>query len=145
MGGPRGTRPPEKDDLPGLKKGRQGLYVCPYCRKEPTHGRSIMGLDYFICSNPRCRENPHVKSCDSYEGAMASWNRKIRGLVQDLLDGLDPMKQDGRTTMGKKTTTTKVNRDAGTGKFVTEKYTEKHPKTTVTETVKKPTPKNNKK
>jgi hypothetical protein len=37
----------------------------------------------------------------------------------------------------KSTTTTKVNRDAGTGQFVTEKYADKHPRTTVTETVKK--------
>ncbi|MGA9698127.1 hypothetical protein ACVBEE_06685 [Acinetobacter sp. ANC 3781] len=32
--------------------------------------------------------------------------------------------------------TKKVSRDAGTGRFVTEKYAQKHPKTTVTETVK---------
>jgi hypothetical protein len=31
----------------------------------------------------------------------------------------------------------KVNRSAVTGRFVTEKYTKAHPKTTVTETVKK--------
>jgi hypothetical protein len=33
------------------------------------------------------------------------------------------------------TATKKVNRDAGTGQFVTKKYTETHKKTTVTETV----------
>lgn len=36
------------------------------------------------------------------------------------------------------TSTTKVNRSAVTGRFVTEQYTKTHPKTTVTETVKKP-------
>jgi hypothetical protein len=36
--------------------------------------------------------------------------------------------------MGKKTT---VNRSAVTGKFVTEQYAKRHPKTTVKETVKK--------
>jgi hypothetical protein len=36
--------------------------------------------------------------------------------------------------MKKKETTRKLNRDAGTGRFVTEEYVEKHPKTTVTET-----------
>ncbi|WP_448761203.1 hypothetical protein [Acinetobacter tandoii] len=30
----------------------------------------------------------------------------------------------------------KVSRDAGTGRFVTEEYAKKHPKTTVTETIK---------
>lgn len=39
-----------------------------------------------------------------------------------------------------KTTTVKVNRDAGTGQFVTKKYADNHPKTTVTETVKKKKP-----
>jgi hypothetical protein len=38
--------------------------------------------------------------------------------------------------MGKNQKPTKVNRDAGTGQFVTEDYTKKHPKTTVTETIK---------
>jgi hypothetical protein len=33
--------------------------------------------------------------------------------------------------------TTTVNKDAGTGKFVTNNYVKKHPKTTVTQTVKK--------
>jgi hypothetical protein len=33
-----------------------------------------------------------------------------------------------------------VNRSAETGKFVTERYTKAHPKTTVTERVAKPTP-----
>lgn len=33
----------------------------------------------------------------------------------------------------------KVHRDAKSGEFVTKKYTEKHPSTTVTETVHKPT------
>lgn len=37
---------------------------------------------------------------------------------------------------GKKTV--KVNRDAGTGKFVKPEYAKRHPKTTVTETVRKP-------
>jgi hypothetical protein len=37
-------------------------------------------------------------------------------------------------------TTIKINRDAETGKFVTEEYVEKHPKTTVTE-IRKITPK----
>ena len=32
----------------------------------------------------------------------------------------------------------KASRDAGTGRFVTEEYAKKHPKTTVTETMKKP-------
>ena len=32
--------------------------------------------------------------------------------------------------------TKKVSRDAGTGRFVTEDYAKKHPKTTVTETIK---------
>jgi hypothetical protein len=31
----------------------------------------------------------------------------------------------------------KVSRDAGTGQFVTKKYADNHPKTTVKETVKK--------
>ena len=38
--------------------------------------------------------------------------------------------------MSKKTTT--VNKDAGTGKFVTNNYVKNHPKTTVTQTVKVP-------
>ena len=38
----------------------------------------------------------------------------------------------------KKEGTRKVCRDAGTGRFVTSDYAKKHPKTTVTETVKKP-------
>jgi hypothetical protein len=33
---------------------------------------------------------------------------------------------------------TKIHRSAVTGQFVTQKETEKHPKTTVTETIKKP-------
>jgi len=37
--------------------------------------------------------------------------------------------------MGKKTK--KIHRSAITGEFVTESYVKKHPKTTVTETVKK--------
>jgi hypothetical protein len=37
-----------------------------------------------------------------------------------------------------------VNRDAGTGKFVTEKYADKHPKTTVRETIKPTSPKKKK-
>ena len=37
----------------------------------------------------------------------------------------------------KKTVTTKVNKDAGTGKFVSNEYLEKHPKTTFKETVRK--------
>jgi hypothetical protein len=41
--------------------------------------------------------------------------------------------------MKKKETTITINRDAGTGRFVTEKYVEKHPKTTVTE-IRKITP-----
>ena len=40
--------------------------------------------------------------------------------------------------MAKKQPTKKVNRDAGTGQFVREDYAKKHPKTTVTETVKTP-------
>ena len=32
-----------------------------------------------------------------------------------------------------------VSRDAGTGQFVPKKYAESHPKTTVTETIKKKT------
>lgn len=36
-----------------------------------------------------------------------------------------------------KTTKVEVNRSAVTGRFVTEQYTETHPKTTVTETFKK--------
>jgi hypothetical protein len=36
--------------------------------------------------------------------------------------------------MAKKTT---VHRDAGSGQFVTKKFADKHPKTTVKETVKK--------
>ena len=41
--------------------------------------------------------------------------------------------------MAKKSTTktTKVYRDAESGEFVTKQYAEKHPKTTVKETVKK--------
>lgn len=38
-----------------------------------------------------------------------------------------------------KTITTTVNKDAGTGKFVTDKYVQTHPKTTVTQTVTKKT------
>lgn len=38
-----------------------------------------------------------------------------------------------------KTTKVEVNRSAVTGRFVTEQYTKTHPKTTVTETVKKTT------
>ena len=34
-------------------------------------------------------------------------------------------------------TKVKVNRSAITGKFVTEKYTKQHPKTTVKETIRK--------
>lgn len=37
----------------------------------------------------------------------------------------------------KKTVITKVNKDAGTGKFVSNEYLEKHPKTTFKETVRK--------
>lgn len=37
--------------------------------------------------------------------------------------------------MGKKSTTRKVYRDAGTGRFVSEKEAEKNPKTTVSDTV----------
>jgi hypothetical protein len=37
-----------------------------------------------------------------------------------------------------KTKTVKVARDAKTGEFVTKKYAEKHPDTTVVETVKRP-------
>lgn len=40
--------------------------------------------------------------------------------------------------MAKKKSTRKVHRDAVTGRFVTEDYTKKHPRTTVTETVKRP-------
>lgn len=36
--------------------------------------------------------------------------------------------------------TTTVNRSAVTGKFVTERYAQTHPKTTVTERVKTPSP-----
>jgi hypothetical protein len=39
------------------------------------------------------------------------------------------------SAMSKKTS--KVYRDAGSGQFVTKKYAENHPKTTVKETVKK--------
>jgi hypothetical protein len=45
--------------------------------------------------------------------------------------------------MQKKEPTRKINRDAGTGRFVTKKYAEEHPKTTVTETT-KTTPKKKK-
>ncbi len=38
--------------------------------------------------------------------------------------------------MSKDQKQTKVHRDAGTGRFVTKDYTQKHPKTTVTETIK---------
>ena len=37
-----------------------------------------------------------------------------------------------------KTGTHKVHRDAGTGKFVPPDYAKKHPKTTVSDTVKNP-------
>ena len=37
--------------------------------------------------------------------------------------------------------TTKIGRDADTGKFVTKKYADSHPKTTVVETIKVPTKK----
>jgi len=37
---------------------------------------------------------------------------------------------------GKKPATSKVHRDAKTGRFVTKEYTKKHPDTTITETVK---------
>jgi hypothetical protein len=37
----------------------------------------------------------------------------------------------------KEVTKVKVSRDAGTGQFVPKKYAESHPKTTVTETIKK--------
>ena len=40
--------------------------------------------------------------------------------------------------MQKKGGTRKISRDAGTGRFVKKEYAEKHPKTTVTETLKKP-------
>ena len=40
--------------------------------------------------------------------------------------------------MAKKSSTRKVNRSAITGKFVTEDYAHRHPKTTVKETVKIP-------
>jgi len=40
--------------------------------------------------------------------------------------------------MKKKGDPPKRSRDTGTGRFVTEEYAKKHPKTTVTETVKKP-------
>jgi len=40
--------------------------------------------------------------------------------------------------MPKKTITTKRGRDAGTGRFVTEKYADNHPNTTVVETIKIP-------
>ena len=37
--------------------------------------------------------------------------------------------------------TVKIGRDAGSGKFTTKEYADKHPKTTVIETVKIPTKK----
>jgi hypothetical protein len=37
-------------------------------------------------------------------------------------------------------TKVKVSRDAGTGQFVPKKYADTHPKTTVTETIKKKKP-----
>jgi hypothetical protein len=40
--------------------------------------------------------------------------------------------------MKKKGDVRKISRDAGTGRFVKKEYAEKHPKTTVTETVEKP-------
>lgn len=35
----------------------------------------------------------------------------------------------------------RVHRDAGTGRYVTEKYADKHPKATVSEPASKPAPK----
>lgn len=35
----------------------------------------------------------------------------------------------------------RVHRDAGTGQYVTKKYADKHPKTTVSEPTQKPAPK----
>ena len=40
--------------------------------------------------------------------------------------------------MSKEVSKRKIHRDAGTGRFVTEDYAKKHPKRTVTETVKRP-------
>lgn len=40
--------------------------------------------------------------------------------------------------MARKRKTRKIHRSAVTGKFVTKKYVKRHPKTTVTETVKAP-------
>jgi hypothetical protein len=40
--------------------------------------------------------------------------------------------------MTKKTTTTKIGRDSGTGKFIPVKEAEKRPKTTQVETIKRP-------
>ena len=44
--------------------------------------------------------------------------------------------------MGKKRGTRKIHRSAVDGRFVTENYANKHPRTTVTETVKQPKKKN---
>jgi len=45
------------------------------------------------------------------------------------------------TAMAKSKGTHKSHRDAGTGQFVTENYAKRHPKTTVTETIKNPSKK----
>ena len=44
----------------------------------------------------------------------------------------------GKSRRRKKGPTRKIHRDAITGHFVTEEYAKKHPKTTVTETIKIP-------
>jgi hypothetical protein len=98
-----------------------------------------MGDHYVICVNPRCRENPTTKDEPWLEFAVASWNQMALAKLQEMHDQVVGRSKEGH--MAKKTTTKTVNRDAGTGKFVSEKYTQKHPKTTVTEKVKKPAPK----
>ena len=46
--------------------------------------------------------------------------------------------------MAGKSGPTKINRSAKTGRIVTKEFAKKHPATTVTETIKKPSPKKTK-
>ena len=50
----------------------------------------------------------------------------------------DWLDDDIRLIMTKKTTTTKIGRDSGTGRFITVKQAEKRPETTQVETIKRP-------
>lgn len=127
----------------GGPKNPLGLYPCYACAKLPVAARTIMGDHYVICVNPRCHENPTTKHEPWIEFAVASWNTMACARLQEMHDEVVGKSKEAK--VAKKTTTTKVNRDAGTGKFVKEDYAKKHPKTTVTETVKRTTPPKKKK